>query len=193
MPVDRNDLEKRIAAATSSDTTRGLNFNTVFGLVTELLGKDAARGIDPQEKGSRVDFFSYPVADYLAMAWDAADLLEPRLGGIDAFFQEVGRRTIRGFLASLLGKTVFAMAGRDPRRIISSGPAGYRSAVGYGERRAEFLGERSARMVFERDFMPAVFHSAVIQAALEPTEARNVRVTGRDTGFLSSEYQIDWD
>ncbi len=193
MPVDRNDLAKRIAAAKPSDTSRGLNFNTVFGLVTDLLGEGEAKKLDPHGKGGRVDFFSYPIADYLTITWDAADRLEDRLGSTEAVFRELGRRTITGFLASMLGKTIFAMAGRDPRRVISSGPAGYRSAVSYGERKVEFLGERSARMTFEHDFMPASFHSMVIETALHSTEARNVRVTGRDTAFLSSEYRIDWE
>ncbi len=193
MPVDRIDLAKRIAAATPSDTSRGLNFNTVFTLVTDLLGEGQAKKLDPQGKGGRVDFFSYPIADYLTITWDAADRLEDRLGSVEAVFQELGRRTITGFLSSMLGKTIFAMAGRDPRRVISSGPAGYRSAVSYGERKVEFQGDRSARMTFERDFMPAAFHSLVIETALKSTEARNVRVVGRDTGFLKSEYRIDWE
>ena len=193
MPVDRNDLAMRIAAAKPSDTSRGLNFNTVFKLAAELLGEAEAKKLDPQGKGGRVDFFSYPIADYLAITWDAADRLEERVGSPEAVFQELGRRTITGFLASMLGKTIFAMAGRDPRRVIASGPAGYRSAVSYGERKVEFLGARSARMTFEHDFMPAIFHSMVIETALKSTEARNVRVAARDTGFLSSEYRIDWE
>ena len=193
MPVDRNDLARRIAAATPSDTSRGLNFNTVFGLVEDLLGEIEARKLDPQGKGKRVDFFSYPIAEYLTITWDAADRLEERMGSSDAFFQEVGRRTITGFLDSLLGKTIWAMAGKDPRRVIASGPAGYRSAVSYGERRAEFPGEKSARLVFQRDFMPAVFHAQVMRTALGYTDAKNARVVGRDTGFLNSEYHIEWD
>lgn len=193
MPADRNDLALRIAAATPADTSRGLNFNTVFGLVSDLLGEAEAKKLDPQGKARRVDFFTYPIAEYLAITWDAADRLEPRLGSIDAFFDELGRRTVSGFLRSLLGKTAFAMAAGDPRRVLASGPAGYRSAVSYGERKVEFLGERSARMTFERDFMPAAFHARVIQTALEATDARSPRVTGRDVGFLSSEYQIAWD
>jgi uncharacterized protein (TIGR02265 family) len=193
MPADRHDLARRIAAATPADTSRGLNHNTVFELVEDVAGESEARKLDPQGKGRRVDFFSYPIVEYLATTWDAADLLEGRLGSTDEFFHELGRRTIQGFLASLLGKTVFSMSGKDPRRVIASGPAGYRSAVSYGERRVEFPGERSARMTFERDFMPAAFHSRVIRTALEATDARNIRVTGRDTGFLVSVYDIAWD
>src|SRR5512141_3431474 len=98
MPADRKDLERRVAAATDADTSRGLNFNRLFDLVRDHLGDEAARAMDPQRKGSRVDFFSYPVAEYLRIAWDAADRLEQQLGGVDAVFTELGRRTVSGFL-----------------------------------------------------------------------------------------------
>src|SRR5512140_3938756 len=103
MPADRRDLERRLAATTDADTSRGLNFNRLFDLVREQLGDEAARACDPQRKGSRIDFFSYPVSEYLRIAWDAADRLEPTFGSVDAVFEELGRRTITGFLASALG------------------------------------------------------------------------------------------
>lgn len=193
MPADRNELAQLIAVATPTDTSRGLNFNTVFDLVKDMAGEDAVKKLDPNGKGKRIDFFAYPITEYLPITWDAADRLELKLGSTDGFFRELGRRTVSGFLGSLLGRTVLAMSGRDPRRVLASGPAGYRSAVSYGERKVEFLGERSARMSFERDFMPAAFHIAVIETALKATDLRTVRVTGRDLAFMCSEYQIAWE
>jgi uncharacterized protein (TIGR02265 family) len=193
MPVDRADFERRIAACTDADTSRGLNFNRLFEMVRDHAGDEAARQCDPQGKGSRTDFFSYPVAEYLRAAWNAADRLEPRLGSVEAFWAELGRRTVTGFLSSVLGRTIFAIAGRDPRRIVSAGPSGYRSAVSYGDRRVEWRGERSARMVFRRDFMVPAFHRAVILAALEASDAKNPRVAARALGLLDSEYDLSWD
>jgi uncharacterized protein (TIGR02265 family) len=193
MPADRKDLELRLAHCTDSDTSRGLNFNRLFDLVRDHAGDEVARWCDPQGKASRTDFFSYPVSEYLKVAWNAADRLEARLGSVDAVWSELGRRTVRGFLASTLGRTIFAIAGRDPRRIVSAGPAGYRSAVSYGERSVEWKGERAARMVFRRDFMVPAFHSAVMLAALEATDAANPRVTGRARGLLDSEYDLSWE
>ena len=40
------------------------------------------RAIDPSGKGSRIDFFSYPIQEYLQVAWTAADRLEGKLGGV---------------------------------------------------------------------------------------------------------------
>jgi uncharacterized protein (TIGR02265 family) len=193
MPADRHDLERRLAAATDKDTSRGLNFNRLFDLVREHAGEEAAKACDPHRRGSRTDFFSYPVSDYLRIAWDAADRLEPKLGSVDAVFEELGRRTVTGFLGSVLGRTIFAIAGRDPRLFITAGPAGYRAASSYGERSVEWLGERRARMIFKRDFMPPVFHRAVILAGLGGTAARSPRVDARATGLLDSEYEISWE
>jgi uncharacterized protein (TIGR02265 family) len=193
MPADRNDLARRLAAATAADTSRGLNYTTLFGLVREQLGADAALQVDVLGKGHRVDFFSYPVAEYLGCTWNALDRLEARLGGVDAVLAELGRRTIAGFFASAIGRTVFAISGKEPRRIVAGGPAGYRSAVSYGDRSVEWDGPTRGRMIFKRDFMPPVFHQHVILAALEVCQAPNPRVVGRATGFLDSVYEIEWD
>jgi uncharacterized protein (TIGR02265 family) len=193
MPTDRSDLARRLAECKESDTSRGLNFNRLFELVREHLGEEASRACDPEGKGARIDFFSYPVKEYLAVAWRAADRLEPKLGGVDAVWHELGRRTVTGFLASTLGRTIIALAGRDPRRYVAAGPAGYRSAVSYGERTVEWRGEKAARMVFRRDFMPPAFHEGVIVAALAASDAKSPRVEARATGLLDSEYEIRWD
>ena len=193
MPADRKDLELRVAAAMDADTSRGLNYNRLFDLVRDHLGDEAARAVDPQRKGARIDFFSYPVAEYLRIAWDAADRLEPELGSVEAVWTELGRRTVSGFLASVLGRTIFAMAGKDARRIVSAGPSGYRSAVSYGDRSVEWRGEKQALMTFRRDFMVPAFHRAVIRTALDASDARNPRVEARPTGLLDSEYDIRWE
>lgn len=192
MTADREDLARRIAAATAEDTSRGLNYTTLFTMVREQLGADAAVQVDVLGKGHRVDFFSYPIAEYLASTWNALDLLAPKLGSVDAALAELGRRTIAGFFASAIGRTVFAISAKDPRRIVSGGPAGYRSAVSYGARSVEWDGPTKGRMIFKRDFMPPVFHQHVILAALDVCNAPRARVVGRETGFLDSVYEIEW-
>jgi uncharacterized protein (TIGR02265 family) len=193
MPADRRDLALRIAQTTPADTSRGLNFNRLFQLVRDRLGDDAARACDPDGKGSRTDFFSYPVADYLRIAWAAADRLEPSLGSVEAVWEELGRRTVAGFLSSVLGRTLFAIAGKDARRLVSAGPSGYRSAVSYGERTVRWVGDRHAMLEFRRDFMVPAFHRAVMLTALEASDARSPRVEARAVGLLDSDYDVTWE
>jgi uncharacterized protein (TIGR02265 family) len=192
MLMDAAELERRLAAATDADTTRGLNFNRLFDLVRERAGAEEARRCDPRGKGSRFDLFAYPVREYLAAAWAAGELLAPGLGGVEAFWDSLGRRSVTGFLASAVGRAIFAVAGRDPRRLLTAAPVGYRAAASYGERSVEWLGEKRARLVVRRDFLPAAFHRGVILAALEPSDARDPVVTVREIGPLDADYEIAW-
>jgi uncharacterized protein (TIGR02265 family) len=85
------------------------------------------------------------------------------------------------------------MSGRNPRRLLGSAPSGYRGAVSYGERKVEWTGPRQGRLVSKRDFMPAVFHAAVLLEALRATDAVRPRVTWRESGFLDAVYEFEWD
>jgi uncharacterized protein (TIGR02265 family) len=193
MPADRKDLAARIAAATPSDTSRGLNYGSAFGLIQELASEDAARACDPRGTGTRADLLSYPITEYLTLAWNAADVLEQKLGGVDRVFFQLGARTVADHLRSLLGRTLYAIAGHDIRRVLSNVPIWYRGTVSYGERTVEWLGERRCRITFERDFLVPGFHCGVIQAGIEGMGGGNVRVAGRETGFLDSAYDVSWE
>lgn len=193
MPADRQDLQARLAAATESDTSRGLNYTSIFALLRDTCGEGAVLECDPLGKGSRLEFLHYPIAEYLALAWCAVDRLERSCGGVEAAFAALGRRTIEDHLGSLLGRTLYAIAGRDPRRMIANLPRGYRATVSYGERKVVFLGERRALVVFRRDFMPPAFHAGVIQGGIAAMGGRNPRVAGREMGFLDAEFELSWD
>jgi uncharacterized protein (TIGR02265 family) len=191
--TDRTTLARLKAAATAQDTSRGLNYTTLFDFAKAELGPGAGREVDPLGKGSRVDFFSYPITEYLDTAWNIAERLAPKYGSFDAVFFELGKRTVDAFLASVVGKTIFAMAGRDPRRVLAAGPGAFKSAVSYGERAVEFTGEKRARYVFKRDFMPHAFHRGVILAALAATEAKNAKCEANEVEFMSTVYEISWE
>src|SRR5574341_1924552 len=116
LATDRSTLQRLKNDATPQDTSRGLNYTTLFDFARAELGPNAPREVDPLGKGSRVDFFNYPIAEYLDTAWNVADRLVSRYGSTDEVFFELGKRTVDGFLSSVLGRTIFKMAGRDPRR-----------------------------------------------------------------------------
>ncbi len=193
MATDRKDFEARLAAATPADTVRGLIFNALFDTVEEHLGHAAALAVDPAGKASRVEFFSYPVADFLRIAFDGADRLEAKLGSIDAAFDSFGYRATSNVFSSVLGRTLVALAGnRWPRSLLGQAPNGYKATVSYGVRRVEWLGARHARLTFERDFLVPPFHCGVLRAAVDAMGARTERIEGRQTGPLRSEYEVIW-
>lgn len=194
MPIDPKDLEARLAAATPADTARGLTFNAVFETLDEHLGAEAARACDPAGKGKRNEFLSYPVTDYLAVAWKAADALSPRLGSADDAFRAFGYRTTSGVLASTIGRTLLSMVGRAGLRgVLAQAPTAYRSMVSYGDRRLEWVAERHARFVFTRDFSRPAFHLGVFQAAADSMGVTLVTLAGRPTGLLDAVVDVAWE
>lgn len=188
----QDDLEQRIAAATSLDTVRGVIFNSTFSLLTEVAGRPAASDADPAGRGRRNEFFSYPVTDYLRLAWRAADLLAPRFGDREKAFVAIGSSASRRWLGGPLGSTLVAFTGRDPRRLLSHVATGYRNVVSYGARTLERLDERHASLRFRHDFLVPPFHCGVVTAALEVTCGIPFRTVGREVAFLESEYDVTW-
>jgi uncharacterized protein (TIGR02265 family) len=187
-----DDLAARLSAATRHDTVRGVVFNAALDLVCELAGNPAAVECDPEGKGRRREFFSYPVADFLRIAWRAVEILAPRLGEPSGVFREIGARASRRWLASALGQTVVAFAGRDPRRLLSNASVGYRNVVSYGTRTIEWVHERHARLVFRRDFLVPPFHCGALATVLQETCGIPFRAEGREIAFLDSEYDVTW-
>ncbi len=192
MPARRDEeLDRRLAAATRRDTVRGVVFNATFEVVVELAGKPAAAACDPLGKGRRPEFFSYPVADYLRLAWAGADRVSAG-GDRDSVFHEFGARAARRWLGSPLAAALVAFTGRDPRRLIANVSNGYRNVVSYGRRSVEWVGERHARLAFRRDFLVPPFHCGVLAAALQITCGARFEVSGREVGFLESDYDVIW-
>lgn len=192
MPADADDLQRRIAAATPRDTVRGLAFNATFALVRELAGASAAARTDPAGTAKRHELFSYPVADYLRVAWAAVSLLEARLGSRDRAFWEIGSRCAMRWFASPLGRVMSAISGGDARRGLTSAPAAYRNVVSYGVRKVEWLAERHARVSFERDFLLPAFHCGALTRALLDVAGVQARAEVHEAEFLRAVIDLGW-
>lgn len=191
MPADRADLERRIAAATADDTVRGVVFKATSRFIREQLGDPAARACDPARR-ARVEFLSYPVAEYLRLAWAGADALEQRLGSVEAGFFAFGDAAMRDVFGTLLGRTLLSLAGDDMRQLLSQVGPGYKATVGYGERTVDFPGERHAHFVFRHDFLVPEFHCGVISAAVKALGGHAVAAAGRQIGPLDFEIDVTW-
>jgi len=195
MPASLADpnLEQLITLTTPEDTCRGMFFNGMLEAVRALGGEDVRAKCHAVAGDKKfVDFFSYPVAEMLKATFTAADLLGPKLGGREAVLHQLGRRATEDFLGSTIGKTLMALAGREPHRLLASLPNSYRAAVSYGERSVERLGDRQARLVSRRDFMPLPYNEGVLLVAMGQSTARDILVKGRRVGPVDVEYDISW-
>jgi uncharacterized protein (TIGR02265 family) len=187
-----DDLRRRIEAARPRDTVRGLVFNATFALVAELAGAPAACATDPAGQGRRREYYSYPVADYLRVAQAALAVLEPKLGPPERVLWELGSRCAMRWFASPLGRVMSAIGGGDVRRAISSAPVAYRSVVRSASPTVEWVGERQARLVFDRDLLLPSFHAGALTRVLLDLAGVHAQAEAREEGILGAVVDVRW-
>jgi uncharacterized protein (TIGR02265 family) len=187
------ELEQLLTLTRPVDTCRGMFFNGLFDAVRTLGGEEARARCYVAAGAKRfVDFFSYPVADLLKAVFTAADLLGPRHGGREAVMYLLGRRATGDFHQSTVGKTMLALAGTEPHRVLKTFPSAFRAALSYGNRTVEHLGDRQARLLARRDFLPLAFNEGVITFAMEQSSAKQIVVRGHRLAPLDVDYDIRW-
>lgn len=191
--VPAPNLEQLLTFTTPMDTCRGMFFNGLLDAV-HALGGDEARARCFAAAGEKrfVDFFSYPMTDFIRAVFTAVELLAPEHGGHDAVMRQLGRRATEDFLHSTVGKTMMALAGTEPFRLLSSFPSAYRASLSYGERSVTRLGEQRVRLSVRRDFMPVEYNEGVLRAAMAQSTARELHVEWHRLAPLDVDYDIRW-
>jgi uncharacterized protein (TIGR02265 family) len=187
-------LEQLLTLVTPEDTCRGMFFNGLLDAVESLGGEEIRRRCLVAAGDKRfVDFFSYPAGDFLKAVFLAAEALGPKLGGEVAVLRQLGRRGTQDFLNSTVGRTIIALAGNEPHRLLASFPKAYRASLSYGERSVERLGETHARLTARRDFLPVEYNEGVLTAAMEQSAVSDLVVRGRRLAPLDAEYDVRWN
>jgi uncharacterized protein (TIGR02265 family) len=187
------DLERRSRLATPGDTARGLFFSGMLSSI-EALGDEALakRCLEASGQTQFIEFFSYPISLYLQMVSCALQLLEKRYGSGEEALRQIGMRATMSFLETAAGRALLLANGASPRQMVAALPATYKVSTTFGERRVEWTGHRSGRLVGKREFLPYPFHEGVLLAMLEATGAQGVQVRGRATSELDCECEFSW-
>ena len=188
------DFGTRLSLATPDDTAKGMFFNGVLDAVAKLVGPEAP-AICLAAAGERrkfIDFFNYPITMFLYLSFTAVELMARAGCSHDEGFFKLGSQATSDFLGSGVGKTLLLLVGRDPGRLIGALPGAYKTAVSYGERKAEATGKNSYRLTVRRDFMPAKYHEGVLDAVVRAMGIQDVTVTGTALGTLDVRYEIRW-
>jgi uncharacterized protein (TIGR02265 family) len=193
MPSSKDEMARRIALATPVHTVRGFTFNGVLRLVAERAGQGEADGLREEiSKRPLVDFFNYPAAGLVRLLFEGADLLEPSFGNVDAAIRASGAAAMTAFFAQGVGKTLLSIVGRnDPKRLFANAPTAYSTAVNYGVREFQSLGEKQVRLQFHGDMQPIAFHEGLLTCALNAVGCEGT-VEGKASELDVSEYLIRW-
>ncbi|HEX8822545.1 MAG TPA: TIGR02265 family protein [Archangium sp.] len=188
------ELTRRQALATPADTLRGMFLRGTLEAIREL-GNEALvkRCREACAHENFVELFNYPVQLQLQIMAVALEALAVKHGSCEEALRLLGRKALSDFLASKAGKMLLVVSGGEVSRLLNNAPTGYRVSTSYGEHTLRWVGPTSCQWTMKRQFMPHPFEEGVLAALLENTRARNVRVVGRQTGALDSEYDISWE
>lgn len=115
------DVEERIDACPADAAVRGMFYQEVLDALKKG-GKPA-----PIE-GSFIGFKLYPTKDYMRLAYDGARALYPEEPPRRALYL-LGLQTYPNFASTMVGKAVFAIAGRSFRRVVEVAPRAYDASI----------------------------------------------------------------
>jgi uncharacterized protein (TIGR02265 family) len=170
-------------------------FNGLFLAVGRAQAEAGTDRLRQAARGQKfVDFFNYPILEFLPLAYYAAELVS---GGAEpeqltAGIRSIGKQATDDFLGTAVGKTLLLLSGNDPRRLMNSLASGYKTAVSYGTRTVTWSGSTSCTFAMRRDFMPPPYHEGVITQVLLAVGGKDVKVEGRAMGPLDTDYEISW-
>ncbi|MGZ3457039.1 MAG: TIGR02265 family protein [Archangium sp.] len=183
---------QRMALASAEDIVRGLYLQSVLKAI-RALGDEAlvTRCTASCGQARFFDFFNYPVRLQLQMMSLVMPALTARHEEAERALWLMGHCVAMDFLESEAGRTVQVLVRGEPKRLVNHLPLTYRMSV-TGERSVKWTGPQCCRFTMKRDFMPSSFHEGLLVAMLERLGASKVKVLGRQTDVLESEYDISW-
>jgi uncharacterized protein (TIGR02265 family) len=195
MPQDRGDLEKRLAAATPKDVVKGSLINGVCATIERLAPDDPRQRelVKRYRKPLWMEFTDHPVAEFLNVASEAADLVEARYGTPAKSLQAIGAGAARAFLESVVGRLAVRMvSGKQPIDILSYGPAVYAPTTSYGKRWFTRVSDREGIFHARQEFMPPDYHLGVLPTGVQINH-HAVKIEAKVLNLLDADYVVTWD
>ncbi len=192
---DPAELAARRAQLQTSDTTRGVLFNSVLRTVSSLVNVDAeaqvreAGGVKAYDDGK-----PYPTADFLGLLWKAAAVIAPTTASASRAFSELGGGCLESLVAGPAGKALEQTTAQlDPQWMLAPLMALIDSVVPGGGRKVEETTQQSAILVFKREPLPSHFHSGLISRAFERLKDTEARVDADRRVTESTTFHVRWD
>ena len=188
------ELQRRLALASPTDTVRGLSFHNLLDAVRMDLGEEAAARCLARCEGKLFkSFFSYPVSDYLLLQYMSAWELQARYGSFDSAVRRMTSGLAPGFLSSVVGKAFMLLTKEGPRQLINNMPVAYRSAASFGELSVHWTGARRGVLSTRRDFLLYLNHEGGVQGLFRTLGITTAEVRGRQVGPLENEVEFSWE
>jgi uncharacterized protein (TIGR02265 family) len=188
------ELERRRGLTTPKDTARGLFFNGTLSAIEALGNADLVkRCLGATGQLRFVDFFSYPISQYMQLVGCALAELAEHYGSSEEALRQLGVRATLAYVGTTAGRALLLVSGGTPKQMVSALPSAYKVSTSFANHRLEWTSHQSGRLIAQREFMPHPFHEGVLLAMLETAGAQGVQVRGRHLAALEVECTFSWE
>jgi len=188
----RAETAERLARLKPTDTIKGIFLKGYL----EAYRKEGGDGLYDQcvtmlgEKRI-IELFNYPYAGVMKIGVLGAEVLGPKLGGVQPYLRAMGRLAVDGYLSSALGKAFMSLVHPTPKAMLGMLPTAIKTSFSFGERWATFEGD-SCVFQCRKDFSPSEANAGAIEAVLHATRVSKVEVTVQQQDLLDYDIKARW-
>jgi len=190
----REELDRRLGLIKPKDTARGYMLSSVLKVVAEHADEEAVRRcLAVVGERNFPTFFNYPVTAFVKLLYAAGwELTEP-LGSFEAALEAFGDRMGTEFKATMVGKALVALDGIDTKHLLLGFPHSQPTGLAHGVLSLQWTGVKSGVFLYNGILVPYPYFVGCLYNMFKLTPARNVQITGYDTGPTNFELAFSWE
>jgi len=175
------DFKARIAAVPANAVVRGLFLQVIADGVT--------RG--PKAKARYTAFKTYPMREYLELL--AAGAQEDRSVSSAESVRRMGWRVYSSYADTITGTAIFAIAGRDFRRVIEVAPSSYKVALTPGSVRVRSIENYQAEVELRDIYnLPDLHQVGIWEGAMQACGVTG-HIRTRILDFGAVDFHVSWE
>lgn len=178
------DFDERVAAIPATATARGMFFQF-------LIDAFGARVSKQLKAPSYVAFKHYPLGDYVDLLGRGSRIAFPGVAAAEAV-RRLGRSVYPNYSKTVTGTALFAVAGRNFRRIVELCPRAYQIGMTPGSVNVKSISDGHA-IVELRDIwnVPEFHQVGVWEGAMDVCGVKGTIET-QQRGFGSVDFEVRW-
>jgi uncharacterized protein (TIGR02265 family) len=190
----RQELERRLALIKPKDMARGYMLSSVLKVVGEHADEEAVkRCMAVVGERSFPTFFNYPVTSFLKLLYTAGWEVSGALGSFEAALHAFGDQLGTEFKATMVGKALVALDGIDTKHLLLGFPHSQPTGLAHGALSLQWTGVKSGVFLYNGILVPYPYFVGCLYNIFKLTPARNVQISGYDTGPTTFELAFSWE
>jgi uncharacterized protein (TIGR02265 family) len=190
----RQELERRLGLISPKDTARGFLFSAVIKVVADHADAAAVKRCTAVVGESTFPtFFNYPITSLVKLLYTAGWEVSGALGGFENALRAFGDQAGTEFKATMVGKTLVALDGIDTKHLLLGFPHAQPTGLAHGSLELRWTGARSGVFVYRGILIPYPYFEGSLYNMFKLTPARNVEISGYETGPADFELAFSWD